>query len=213
MRPNDKQALIALISDVHAYYRQPVSQFVLQVWINACENFELEQVSKAMTAHVTDPELGKFCPKVADMVRILSGTKSDRSQLAWAKLHDAMGTVGGNSDVVFDDSAIHAVVQDMGGWPKICAGEIKDLSYTQHQFCKAHQAYLNLGKFDYPRKLLGRLSDDAGFVKKGLPPPAPYFIGNQTKCQNVLNGGVFGGKTAITNTINLPAHLLLGAVK
>lgn len=209
MQASDKPALMALISDVHAYYRQPVSQFVLQVWINACENFELEQVSKAMTAHVTDPEAGKFCPKVADMVRVLQGTKTDRASMAWGKVYEAMGAVGGNSDVVFEDSAIHAAIQDIGGWPKMCQGESKDLSYQQHQFCKAYLAYAGLQNFEYPRKLLGRLSDEAGFAKKGLKPPKPYLIGNPVLCMKVLEGGVAGGKTAITNAANFVNNLML----
>ena len=99
---------------------RPVSEFTLQVWCQACQPFTLEQISKAMTAHAVDPERGQFAPKVADVIRILQGTYTDRAQLAWGKALEAMSSVGAYSDVIFDDPAIHAVIEDLGGWPKVC---------------------------------------------------------------------------------------------
>ena len=83
MRPNEEPELIKLVTDVLAFYRQPVSEFTLSVWIAACRNYEVEQVRKALTAHATDAERGAFPPKPADLVRALEGTKTDRAQIAW----------------------------------------------------------------------------------------------------------------------------------
>jgi hypothetical protein len=47
--------------------------------------------------------------------------------------------VGAYQDVVFDDPAIHAVIEDCGGWPKVCRTELKELSYLQHRFCESAQ--------------------------------------------------------------------------
>lgn len=94
MNPSDKPALVAMVTDALAYYGKPVSTFTLQVWVQACSPFSIEQVSKALTAHATDAERGQFAPKVADIVRILSGTATDRAALAWGKCLEAMGSVG-----------------------------------------------------------------------------------------------------------------------
>jgi hypothetical protein len=126
MQPNEKAGLVQLVTDVMAYYRQPISEFVLQVWCQACKPFTLDQVSKAMTAHVTDAERGVYAPKVADLVRVLQGTHTDRAALAWGKVLGAMSAVGAYSDVVFDDPAIHAVIEDLGGWVKTCRGEMAE---------------------------------------------------------------------------------------
>ena len=103
MKPSDKPAMVAMVTDALAYYGKPVSAFTLQVWVQACQPFSIEQVSKALTAHATDPERGQFAPKVADIVRILSGTATDRAALAWGKCLKAMSSVGAYTDVVFDD--------------------------------------------------------------------------------------------------------------
>lgn len=176
MLPNEKQALMALVTDVLGYYRQPVSQFTLSVWWSACQNFTMEQVSKALTAHATDPDKGQFAPKVADVVRILAGTKTDRSLLAWGRVYEAMCDVGAYQDVDFGDPAIHAAVVDMGGWPKMCRTEMADLSYLQHKFCESYRAYQAAGVADQPPLIGDRCTNDL-YLKRGLPVPDPVAIG------------------------------------
>jgi hypothetical protein len=198
MKITDKPALAAMVTDVLAYYGKPVSEFVLGVWWNACQPFTLEQVRKALTAHATDAERGQFAPKVADVVRILAGTHTDRAMLAWGKVMEAIGSVGGYQDVVFDDPAIHAVIEDLGGWAKVCRGDRDDLSYLQHRFCEAHKAYTGRGAFPYPRRLAGDRSPDSEYQKHGIPLPAPALVGDEQKAKSVYEGGSSVGKTAIT---------------
>ena len=186
------------MTDALAYYRQPVSEFTLMVWMQACQNFSLEQVQKAMTAHAMDPDRGQFAPKVADIVRHLGGTTTDRAQLAWGKALNAASSVGAYTDVVFDDPAIHAAIEDMGGWLKFCRSESKDLSYMQHRFCECHKANTGRGQFEYPRALMGDRSPDAMFAKRGLPPPKPALIGDPEVARAVYQAGGVGHKTAIT---------------
>lgn len=209
MQPNEITGLTKLVSDVHAYYRQPVSEFVLSVWLNACKNFTLEQVSKAMTAHVTDAEHGVFLPKVADIVRVLAGTHTDRAALAWGKTLGAMSAVGAYSDVVFDDAAIHAVIEDLGGWVKTCRGEMAELSYLQHRFCTAYKAYAGRGDFQYQRRLIGDRSPDDAFHKKGLPLPKPAIVGDAEKAKAVYQGGSTAAKTRISFSQDINVSNLL----
>ena len=207
MHVNDQSALVSLITDVHAYYRQTVSEFVLKVWVQACQPFELEQVSKAMTSHITDAENGKFCPKVSDLVRVLSGTTTDRSAIAWGKTLGAMSAVGAYSDVVFDDAGIHAAIEDCGGWVKVCRGELAELSYLQHRFCTSYKAYVGRGTFEYQRRLVGDRSPDADFQRRGLPLPQPATVGDPAKAKLVYQGGSVAAKTNITFGVELGAHL------
>ena len=208
MRANDQPMFAKLVSDVMGYYRQQVSEFTLSVWWQAMQPFELEQVQKALTAHATDAERGQFAPKVADVVRILAGTVTDRAALAWGKVHEAMSGVGAYTDVCFDDPAINAALEDMGGWPKVCRTELKDLSYLQHRFCEAHKAYTGRGSFPYPRSLMGDRSPDSEYEKKGLRPPAPALVGQSDKARAVFQGGSTAGKTLITYATDLATPLL-----
>lgn len=197
MQPSERSAFAQLITDVLAYYRQDASRFVLDLWWGACQPFELAQIHQAMQRHATDPEHGRFAPRVADVVRILAGTAADRAALAWGKTLEAMGSVGAYTDVVFDDPAIHAAVLDLGGWPKVCRTDLKELGYLQHRFCESHRAYTGRGTFDYPRCLGGDRSPDSEYAKVGLPPPRIAFIGNAERARLVYEGGSAAGKTAV----------------
>ena len=176
MHDSEKYDCLAMVSNILDYYRQPVSEFTLSVWWEGCKPFDLEQVSKALTAHATDPDKGQFAPKVADIIRQLAGTKTDRSLMAWGRVHDAMGRVGAYQDVDFGDSATHAAILDMGGWPKMCRTELSDLSYLQHRFCESYRAYQAQGVTDQPA-LTGDRSPDEIYLKSGMKPPAPICVG------------------------------------
>lgn len=184
MHANDRAEFGALLTNVLAYYRQDASRFVLDLWWQACQGFDFEQVRKALTAHAMDPDHGQFAPKVADIVRVLGGTKTDQSQRAWGKALAAASDVGAYSDVAFDDHIIHAVITDMGGWSKFCRLDTKDLSYTQHRFCELYRAYVGT-KPDVPRALMGDRSPDAMYAKRGLPPPKPAFVGDKAQAQRL----------------------------
>lgn len=198
MQPHEKHDFGLLIKDVMAYYRQDTSTFLLDMWWSACQGFDFDRIRNAMQSHIADPEHGVFPPKVADIARVLRGTSTDRATLAWGKVHDAMGRIGAYTDVVFDDPAIHAVIEDLGGWPKLCRADLKELGYLQHRFCESHKAYTQRGQFDYPRRLGGDRSPDSEYAKKGLPAPRPAVIGDQERAKLVYQGGGASGKTEIT---------------
>lgn len=187
-----------LLASALSFYRQDVTPFMLDVWWQACQGYDLEQIRKALTGHAMDPDRGQFAPKPADVVRQLGGTATGRAMLAWGKVLDAMQRVGAYTDVVFDDPAIHAAIEDLGGWPKVCRGETKELSYLQHRFCEAHRAYTGRSNFAFPRRLVGDRSPDAMFAKRGLPPPKPALVGDPQGCEAVYSGGADAGKTAIS---------------
>jgi hypothetical protein len=199
MEQSEKQQFVKLITDVLAFYKQDTSTFAITVWWAACQKFDIEQVRRALTQHAMDPDRGVFAPKPADLVRQLEGTSGDRAMLAWGKVLDAAQRVGAYTDVVFDDPAIHAAVEDLGGWPKLCRTETKDLGYLQHRFCESHKAYTSKGAFDYPRRLGGDRSSDDVYAKRGLPPPAPALVGDQEMARRVYSLGTVGGKTNIAH--------------
>jgi hypothetical protein len=211
MQATDRDPLLALVTDVLAYYRQPVSEFTLSVWWQAMQPYSLEQVRKALTGHATNPDGGQFAPKVADVIRILDGTHTDRAMIAWGKAHEAMSSVGAYQDVVFDDPAIHAVIEDLGGWPKVCRSDLKELGYLQKRFCDGHKAYTGRGTFPYPRRLTGDRSPDSEYERAGLPPPKPALVGDRERAALVYQGGSSSGKTAIEYSD--PAALVVDNVR
>lgn len=208
MREADKPAFSDLLTDVMAYYGKDATPFMLGLWWDACAGVSLEQVTKAINAHVKDAERGAFAPKVSDIVRVLVGTTTDKAALAWGKVLGAMGAVGAYSDVVFDDAAIHAAIVDIGGWQKVCRGDLKELSYLQHRFCQSYKAYTERGTFEYPRQLGGDRSPDSEYLKYGRALPVPAIVGDPARAATVMQAGGTGGPqitfTTVADLLALP---------
>lgn len=184
MRRHEMVDFQNLLTDAMAFYGKDVSEFALNVWWQACEPFAFEQVAKAFTAHAMDTDRGQFAPKPADIARQLGGTKTDASLRAWSKLHSAMSDVGAYRDVAFDDAVIHRIVEDMGGWVKLCRMPTDQLSYLQHRFTESYKSYAGT-EFSYPRSLGGDRSNDGMYAKRGLQPPKPALIGDKDKAMRV----------------------------
>lgn len=190
MTEADRKEFAQLMSDTMAFYRRDCSKFALSVWWEACKGCELEMVRKALTAHALDPERGQFEPKPADIVRVLAGTQTDRALIAWGKAWEAMQRVGAYTDVAFDDPAIHAVIEDLGGWAALCRGDLGELSHTQRRFCDSYRAYARRPGHAYPA-LLGGAHRSVN-VLRGHQQAGPVLVGDPEQAQRVIAGGLVG---------------------
>lgn len=211
MKDQDKREFVGLLGDVMAFYRQDVSDFAVSVWWQACASFDIEQVRKALTRHAMDPERGQFAPKPADIVRQLQGTNTDRALVAWGKAYDAMQRVGAYQSVAFDDPAIHAAIDDMGGWPAVCRLPTAELSHTQRRFCELHRAYTGRGEFPYPPKLAGQHELDN--LAAGQRIAKPLLIGNAERAMQVLANGRAGPRQDVTALPMAAALRLVGGAQ
>jgi hypothetical protein len=187
MQPTDRGDFKDLMTAAMAFYRRDMSPFALGVWWEACKAFELEQVSKALTAHATDPEQGRFPPMPADVVKHLAGTKTDRSLVAWSKAMQAMARVGSWGSVAFDDPAIHATIEDMGGWPLLCATTDDELPFVQKRFCDTYRAYASRPDVPHLAVLRGNHDANPENIKKGLL-QKPALIGDRGRAAMVAAG-------------------------
>jgi hypothetical protein len=210
MTPQDKPAFAELLTDALAFYRQDTSRFALSVWWSACQAFSLEQVGKALTAHAMDPERGRFAPMPSDIVRVLQGTHQDRSLMAWGKVLEAVQRVGAYQSVVFDDAAIHAAIEDMGGWCKVCRSEMSELQFVQRRFCDGYRAYAARPGHAYPPRLIGE-SETANRTAGKKAQPA-MLIGNPELAKAVEAGGSDSPKVGIALDLSsLPQRIGMAA--
>lgn len=197
MQQSDLPGFQGLLTDALAFYRQDVSEFSLSVWWQVCQPFSLEQVTKAFTAHATDAERGRFPPLPADMVKHLQGTQTDRSLLAWGKVLEGVQRVGAYQSVGFDDPAIHAAVEDLGGWATICRSQMVDLPHLQRRFTESHRAYSGRQGFTFQAYLIGE--HEAVNRVGGRRVAPPVLIGNPQRAAEVQRLGQAGPRNTITS--------------
>lgn len=185
MIAEEKENFALYLSDVMSFYSQPISNFIIDVWWSACEKYDFDRIKKAFNLHVLDPDRGRFYPKPGDIVQKIEGTVTERSLLAFGKMFSAIKRVGQYSNLIFDDAAIHAAIEDMGGWPKLCAIEEKNISFFQHQFTELYCAYAQKDFYLYPPVIIGIVGSDDEFKKNGIQPPKHVIIGDAKKAKKV----------------------------
>jgi len=205
MQPTEHTAFRALLSGVFAFYGKDLSDFAIGVWWEAMKPYDLAAVKDAMNRHCVNPDNGQFLPKPADVVRLIGGGTQDAALVAWAKVTQALRSVGRYKTVVFDDPIIHAVIGDMGGW--IPLGDVMEdeLPFKGREFENRYRGYKLRGEVgSYPAKLIG--ITDQGNLSRGFGESQPVLLGNPKRAALVLQKGGKGGSLQVTQY--LPTGLL-----
>jgi hypothetical protein len=197
MQDKDKKEFAKRLANVFSFYEKNLTMDIAAAWFEILRGQDFEAVCGAFNRHVADPERGMWMPKPADIMALVHGKGSDAAEIAWGKLYRAIGRVGRNSDVVFDDALIHAVVEDMGGWIKICEVDgDKEVSFMRVQFIKAYQAYRSRGVLpEYPRALTG--ISNLHNAANGFRLARPIGVGDAEKVRLVFEGGGAGGSLKV----------------
>jgi hypothetical protein len=201
MQTDEKQKFLTLLAGVHNFYGKELSEFSGQVWWEASKDYEYGQVSKALSSHLRDPDKGAFMPKPSDLVRQLQGTYADRSLVAWGKVMEAMQRAGAYASVAFDDGAIHAAIEDLGGWVLLCRTTNDELSYTQKRFCDSYRIYSKRPDATYPSRLLG-IAEASNAIRGYQTPGGPALIGDPNKAREVLVNGSNQPRTQISRLVD-----------
>lgn len=190
MRSDEKEALGLMLAKVMSVYGKPITSGFVDVFFDALSGYDLESVRRGLNAHVQNPDSGQFPPKPADIVRLIDGTSQDQGMIAWSMVDKAVRRVGPYESVVFPDAIIHRVIDDMGGWIKLCnIGSEEDYKFQGLEFAKRYRAFVIAGgAAEYPKYLIGM--SEADNSSRGLKAePKPMLIGDQSKCLEVYKGG------------------------
>lgn len=188
MEPNDKPPFLKLLEGVYDFYARELSPFSISVWWEAMRPFSLAAVSGAFNRHCVNPDNGQYCPKPADIVKLIGGTNQDQAMLAWVKVDKSVRSVGIYQSVVFDDPVIHRVIHDMGGWIELCGKKETEWPFVQKEFENRYRGYrLHERTPDYPPRLTGLT--EAQNARQGYPLDPPILIGDEARAKRVLSGG------------------------
>lgn len=202
MQAVDLCAFSEMLQQVMNYYRRDCTDGLIDLYWEGLQCYELESIKLAIGVHMKDPEEGKFEPRISSIVKIIEGSKSDRAVWAWSFAQEAASSVGAYQDVIFEDPVIHAVIEDMGGWPIFCRLNEKDLSYHQHRFAVAYRSHASsqaVSGLVYPALLSGDRRADDWRSSRGLPPVHPTLIGDRQICAQVYANGSSSGRLQISS--------------
>lgn len=189
MNTSDYQNFSKLINDVFSFYEKPVTDGALQIWWNALRSKDFDAISRAFSAHVSNPDNGQFAPKPANIIKLMDGSTLDNAYTAWTKVEDSIRKIGPYESAVFDDPIIHKVISDMGGWMTMCEVTDHDLPFRAKEFENRYQGYKSRKEeISAPKTLTGII--EAHNRKLGSEFPSPILIGDEEKCAEVYNSGI-----------------------
>ena len=189
MRNDELPKFLELMSGIGDYYGRQLSEIILGVYWDGLSKYDLADINRAVHLHLENPDGGQFFPKISDISRHIGGGNADRALVAWAKVDKAMRTIGTYRSIVFDDSVIHAVIQDMGGWIGFGRHDMSEWSFRQNEFVKRYRGYMERGDTGaYPAKLIG--TSDLHNRQLGIDNHRETaLIGDMKKCLAVMNHG------------------------
>lgn len=144
MKSTDRERFTKLMVGLGEYYGKQVTPMLADIYWNGLQAYDFEAVNAAVNLHVKNTDNGQFMPKIADIERSLHGNTSTRAMQAWVKVSKAIQEVGSYQSVKFDDSLIHSVIDDMGGWPQLGQTNIDELPFKIKEFERRYMAYLQV---------------------------------------------------------------------
>lgn len=165
MKSSDLPSFSRCLQGIGMLYGKPINNFLLEIYWQACQEFEFVEIEKAFQAHMKDPDHGHFMPKPADVVRYLKGSKETQAFCLWGQVVQAIKSIGCYSSVAFQDRVIHMVIADMGGWVYLCQTKEEELVFKEREFAKRYGAYLLHPPAECPPHLKGYF--DGQIIKVG----------------------------------------------
>lgn len=195
-------------------YNAKPNDMAVAIAFRALQKYDLNEIKRAISAHVRNPDGGQFMPKPADLYRHLEGDSHSRPLGAWTLIQQSIGRYGRYETVVFDDAIAMRVLEDMGGWIHICGIDHDEIPFRRDEFTKRYRGYLNTGLTAHPKKLIGVIEAQNS---KDFPEavPEPRLIGDPQKALEVYQSGgqKQGGSMLLSqvmqalgqNVINLPS--------
>lgn len=196
--PDDKKQFAEILRATLDIYGKDASVPVMQLWWAALFDRSIDEVRIGFSRYIKSADSGTFPPKPADIIRMIDGCGRDRGALAWTKVIDGVRAAGYPRSVTFDDPIINCVLDDMGGWVKICTGQASELSFVAAEFERRYRAYAEHGiQGGHPKFLPG--ASEAENAARGYPVDPPMLIGDPEKAMKVLQSGMEARRVSVTS--------------
>lgn len=187
MQDRDIPKFTTLLIGIGELYGKAISELLGDIYWQALKSFEWQDILKAFQSHIHNPDGGQYFPKPADIVRLIEGSGETRALQAWAIVEKAIVQVGAYQSVVFDDPLIHAVLEDMGGWVKLCGTLVDEMPFRANEFQKRYRGFVNKAPSRYPKYCCGIAEIENSSQSYRFSPPV--LLGDVKKAKQVMLSG------------------------
>lgn len=161
MKEEQVTEFLDVLNKTSEVFGMKLTDGALTIWLSIFKNYSLSKFKTALQRCVCDTsKSGSFMPKPADVLRHLELSKEDQAMFAWDAVRKAIASYGSYESVCFDDKTIHAVVEAMGGWERVCALEANAFPFAEKEFVSRYVLLTNAPKEHMPESLVGKIERD-----------------------------------------------------
>lgn len=179
MEQRDFAEFATTLAGLGEIFGKEVSAMMQQTYWAVLRRMSLSDFKMAVGIHL---ETGKWFPKPAELIETVIPDVKSKAVIAFDRLIDALNSTGTYNSVVFDDPAIHSVVEAMGGWVELGAKEQNDVWFRK-EFERLYPIYCKKihadGVVGVPLRLVGRC--ELSQNQKGTEVQPPKMIGDTSK--------------------------------
>lgn len=135
-----------------------MTQEKLNIYFIALCNLSKEELGKAFISMVKN-RVYKGFPQIAEILQYATGTTEseleDRIVIAKRILKNAIIRYGSYGSIEFEDKGIHAAIDALDGWQKVCAMQSEELEkFLTFEFGKIYKAYIR-NKYEVSEYYIG----------------------------------------------------------
>lgn len=177
----------AMLIRVSRAFSKELNQDLVNFYWEMLRDFSFAEVQEAIRIYGTNPDTGKFFPLPADIVAAIKGNSREQALLAWTKVDTTSQSVGGYESIAFDDALIHVVIEDMGGWQKLCATSNAAMPFVAKEFQERYRGYVIHSPTRHPSYLVGIIESQNSRHNYRHSPPV--LIGDKAQALRVIATG------------------------
>lgn len=171
MEMNDREEFAEIMVGLAELYRVNLTESLLRLFYHAMKPYPLVEIKNAANRFVRSPEVGQFFPKPADLILFIEGNTENKALDAWSQVEKAVRTIGPYQSVQFDDPAIHAAIDAMGGWIALNQCDEKEWPFKAREFHKRYRGLTIKMASSIPEKLIGIVEQTNFLQGRRIPKP------------------------------------------
>lgn len=169
-------------------YNRKLSALLLHTYWNCLKKYSYVAFETTLWNFLKKPEYAtRNFPSPADWIKAIEGDGESKSLAAWIEVITAIRQVGHYESVRFNDSLIHDVIQDMGGWILLCQQSERELVFLQKEFERRYRINSEQKKLSKaPMYLTGQIEHQNSFNGFSEYIPRPRNIKQSSQLENHL---------------------------
>lgn len=116
-------------------YNRNISDTLSEIYYDVLQELTDEQFKNAVNKIIRTNKYPSM-PKPAEILEYVHGKPQDEALNAWNTTLEAIRHIGAYKTPIFEDKAISATIEHLGGWIKLCDTDKEEMIWVQKEFEK-----------------------------------------------------------------------------